>query len=60
MRRVPPRRAGRHKDFTLSSRGERKEARRGDAEFVDDRNVEWRAWDITPESMHPVTAREED
>ena len=27
-------------------------------EFVDSRHVEWRAWDITPERMHPVTARE--
>lgn len=27
-------------------------------EFVDGRNTEWRAWDITPERMHPATARE--
>jgi hypothetical protein len=27
-------------------------------EFVDGRGVEWRAWNITPEDMHPVTARE--
>ena len=27
-------------------------------EFVDSRHVEWRAWDITPERMHPATARE--
>jgi hypothetical protein len=27
-------------------------------EFVDSRGSEWRAWDITPERMHPVTARE--
>jgi hypothetical protein len=27
-------------------------------EFVDKRGVEWKVWDITPESMHPVTVRE--
>ena len=27
-------------------------------EFVDGRHIEWRAWDVTPERMHPVTARE--
>jgi len=27
-------------------------------EFVDGGGVEWRAWNITPEDMHPVTARE--
>ena len=27
-------------------------------EFVDSQHVEWRAWDITPERMHPATARE--
>jgi hypothetical protein len=27
-------------------------------EFRDRSGVEWRAWDITPERMHPVTARE--
>lgn len=27
-------------------------------EFRDRNGVEWRAWDITPERMHPVTARE--
>ena len=27
-------------------------------DFVDSRHVEWRVWDITPERMHPATARE--
>ena len=27
-------------------------------EFVDSRQVEWKVWDVTPERMHPVTARE--
>jgi len=27
-------------------------------EFVDNRHVEWKVWDVTPERMHPVTARE--
>jgi hypothetical protein len=27
-------------------------------EFVDGRKVEWKVWDITPDAMHPVTARE--
>ena len=27
-------------------------------EFVDGSGREWRAWNITPEDMHPVTARE--
>jgi hypothetical protein len=27
-------------------------------DFVDSRNVEWRIWDVTPERMHPLTARE--
>jgi hypothetical protein len=27
-------------------------------EFVDGRGVEWRAWNITTDDMHPVTARE--
>jgi hypothetical protein len=28
-------------------------------EFVDERGVEWRAWNITPESIHPVTRAED-
>jgi hypothetical protein len=27
-------------------------------EFVDSRHVEWKVWDVTPEQMHPVHARE--
>jgi hypothetical protein len=27
-------------------------------EFVDKHGTEWKVWDITPESMHPVTAQE--
>jgi hypothetical protein len=27
-------------------------------EFVDSRHIEWKVWDITPERMHPATARE--
>jgi len=27
-------------------------------EFVDGRKVEWKVWDITPDAMHPLTARE--
>jgi hypothetical protein len=27
-------------------------------EFVDKQGVAWKVWDITPESMHPVTVRE--
>ena len=27
-------------------------------EFVDNKGVAWRAWDVTPDKMHPVTARE--
>ena len=27
-------------------------------EFVDSRQREWKVWDVTPERMHPVTARE--
>jgi hypothetical protein len=28
-------------------------------EFTDSRGVEWRAWDVTPEHMHPITRSEE-
>lgn len=28
-------------------------------EFTDTRGVEWRAWDVTPEHMHPVTRSED-
>jgi hypothetical protein len=27
-------------------------------EFVDNKGVAWRVWDVTPDKMHPVTARE--
>jgi hypothetical protein len=27
-------------------------------EFVDSQHVEWKVWDVTPEQMHPVHARE--
>ena len=27
-------------------------------EFVDSRHVEWKVWDVTPDQMHPVHARE--
>ena len=28
-------------------------------EFTDEDGVEWKAWDVTPEEMHPVTAAED-
>ena len=28
-------------------------------EFTDSKGVEWRAWDVTPEHMHPATRRED-
>lgn len=28
-------------------------------EFTDDHGVEWKAWDVEPEGMHPVTAAED-
>jgi hypothetical protein len=28
-------------------------------EFTDSRGIEWRAWDVTPESIHPITKAED-
>ena len=28
-------------------------------EFTDEDGVEWKAWDVTPEQMHPLTAAED-
>ncbi len=28
-------------------------------EFTDEDGVEWKAWDVTPEEMHPITAAED-
>ncbi len=28
-------------------------------EFTDDDGVEWKAWDVTPEELHPITAAED-